>query len=81
MDLGKAYGAMMTLAFDMGNSFPSIVGGTLLRKSSSSRARTSGLASYQLSAWVALRVPDCCIVPVYDLFWSCNERRATMKEE
>lgn len=64
LDLEKAYGAMMTLAFDMGNSFPSMVVGTLLRLSSSWRDRTSGLSSYQLPAWVASRLPDSDIAPL-----------------
>lgn len=52
-----AYGAMMTLALEMGSSFPSTVVGTLSRYSSSAFDRTAGLPSYQLPAWVASRVP------------------------
>lgn len=60
--LGMLYGAMTTLALDMGSSFPSMLVGTLLRKSSSWRERMSGLSSYQLPACVASRFPDSDIV-------------------
>lgn len=62
----KAYGAIMTLAFDMGSSLPLMVAGTLLRLSSSWRERTSGLSSYQLPAWVASRVPDSDMAPLME---------------
>lgn len=54
-----SYGAIIILALVIGNSLPSTVVGTLSRNSSSWRDRISALPSYQLSAWVASRTPDC----------------------